>query len=38
MRNLEYPQCIRELFDGEVLGEAAFIALYHVAKNPAKKY
>lgn len=38
MRNIRYPQRIRELFDVEVLSEAAFIALYHAAKNSSQKY
>ncbi|WP_415890766.1 hypothetical protein ACMXYV_05500 [Neptuniibacter sp. SY11_33] len=33
-----YPQCLRELLDSEVFGEAASLALYEVAKNPEEKY
>ncbi|WP_415887587.1 hypothetical protein ACMXYO_05735 [Neptuniibacter sp. QD37_6] len=33
-----YPQCLRELLDSEVFGEAASLALYEVAKNSTDKY
>jgi hypothetical protein len=36
--DINYPQCIRELLDSEILGEAASLALYDVAKNPSEKY
>lgn len=38
MSNLEYPACINELYQSEVLGEAAFLALMKAAKNQREKY
>lgn len=38
MGTAEYPQCVRELLESEILGEAALLALYGVAKNPTEKY
>jgi hypothetical protein len=38
MDDISYPECIRELLDSEILGEAAFLALYEVAKTPTEKY
>ena len=38
MSNTEYPACIKELYQSEVLGEAAFLALIKVAKNEREKY
>ncbi len=38
MSELDYPACINELYQSEVLGEAAFLALIKVAKNPREKY
>lgn len=34
----DYPKCVRELLESEILGEALFIALFQVAKNPTDKY
>ena len=38
MNNTEYPACINELYQSEVLGEAAFLALVNIAKNAREKY
>lgn len=38
MSDLEYPECINELYQSEVLGEQAFLALMAVAKNEREKY
>ena len=38
MSDLDYPACISELYQSEVLGEAAFLALIKVAKNKREKY
>jgi hypothetical protein len=38
MSNLEYPACIDELYQSEVLGEQAFLALIAVARNEREKY
>ena len=38
MSDLEYPACINELYQSEVLGEQAFLALMTVAKNEREKY
>ncbi len=38
MSDLEYPACINELYQSEVLGEAAFLALIGAAKNERDKY
>jgi len=38
MSDLEYPACINELYQSEVLGEAAFLALMKAAKNEREKY
>ena len=38
MSDLEYPACINELYQSEVLGEAAFLGLLKVAKSPRDKY
>jgi hypothetical protein len=38
MDDLEYPGCINELYQSEVLGEQAFLALMSVAKNAREKY
>lgn len=37
MSNLEYPACINELYQSEVLGEQAFLALMAAAKNEREK-
>jgi len=38
MSDLEYPACINELYQSEVLGEQAFLTLMAVAKNEREKY
>jgi hypothetical protein len=38
MSNPEYPACINELYQSEVLGEQAFLALMAAAKNEREKY
>ena len=38
MSGLEYPACINELYQSEVLGEQAFLALIAVARNEREKY
>jgi hypothetical protein len=38
MSGLEYPACINELYQSEVLGEQAFLALVAVARNEREKY
>jgi hypothetical protein len=38
MTDLEYPACINELYQSEVLGEQAFLALIAAAKNEREKY
>ena len=38
MSNTEYPACINELYQGEVLGEKLFLALVNIAKNEREKY
>lgn len=38
MSNTEYPACISELYQSEVLGEQAFLALMAVARNEREKY
>jgi hypothetical protein len=38
MSDLDYPACINELYQSEVLGEAAFLALIKVARNAREKY
>ncbi len=38
MSNAEYPSCINELYQSEVLGEKAFLALINIARNPREKY
>jgi len=38
MNDLEYPACINELYQSEVLGEQAFLALMAAAKNDREKY
>lgn len=32
-----YPECIKELYESEVLGEAVFVALYNSAKSEEHK-
>ena len=38
MNNAHYPTCINELYQSEVLGEQAFLALINMAKNEREKY
>ena len=38
MSDLEYPACINELYQSEVVGEAAFLALIKAARNERDKY
>ena len=38
MTNTVYPGCIQELYQSEVLGEAAFLALHAVARNDLDRY
>lgn len=38
MSDLEYPECINELYQSEVLGEQAFLALMAAARNEREKY
>ena len=38
MSNTNYPSCINELYQSEVLGEKAFLALINIAKNEREKY
>jgi hypothetical protein len=38
MSNTDYPDCINELYQSEVVGEKMFLALINVAKNEREKY
>ena len=38
MSNADYPGCINELYQSEVLGEKIFLALINIAKNEREKY
>ena len=38
MSDISYPACIKELYQSEVLGEQAFLALINIAKNEREKY
>ena len=38
MSDLTYPACIRDLYESEILGEAVFLALVDIAKNPREQY
>ncbi|MGB6450136.1 MAG: hypothetical protein WBE92_05235 [Steroidobacteraceae bacterium] len=38
MAERNYPECIRELCESEVLGESLELALFSVAKNPRERY
>jgi hypothetical protein len=38
MTDTDYPACIQELYQSEVLGEAAFLALVAVARNELDRY
>jgi hypothetical protein len=33
-----YPACIRDLYESEIFGEAVFLALVAIAKNPREQY
>jgi len=33
-----YPACIRDLYESEIFGEAVFLALVAIARNPREKY
>jgi hypothetical protein len=38
MEEILYPECTRELYESEILGEALFLALVDVAKSPRDRY
>lgn len=38
MSSLEYPACIRELYESEIFGEAASLALVEAARNDRERY
>lgn len=38
MGDVDYPGCFLELYQSEVLGEAAFLALLKVARNARERY
>ncbi len=38
MAELNYPECIRELYESEIFGEALTLALVEVAKNERDRY
>jgi hypothetical protein len=38
MDELSYPQCTRELYESEILGESLFLALVEQAKSPRDRY
>jgi len=38
MSDLSYPECTRELYESEIFGEAIFLALVAIAKNPRDRY
>jgi hypothetical protein len=38
MSDLDYPDCINELYQSEVLGERAFLALRSLARNERERY
>ena len=38
MGELNYPECIRELYESEIFGEALTLALLEVAKNDRERY
>ena len=38
MSNADYPSCINELYQSEVLSEKIFLALVNIAKNEREKY
>ena len=38
MTDLDYPECLRELIESEIFGEAVSLALLEVAKNERERY
>ena len=38
MTDIEYPECLRELIESEIFGEAVSLALLEVAKNERERY
>jgi len=38
MSKMNYPECIRELYDSEIYGEAIFLALIEVSNSEREKY
>ena len=38
MSDIDYPECINELYQSEVVGEKVFLALVAIAKNGREKY
>ena len=38
MAQVKYPECIRELYESEILGEALCLALLEVATNDRERY
>lgn len=38
MSELEYPACIRELYESEIFGEAAALALFEAARNDRERH
>lgn len=38
MSDIDYPCCINELYQSEVLGEQAFLALFPLARNAREQY
>jgi hypothetical protein len=35
---MAYPACIRDLYESEIFGEAVFLALVEIARDPREKY
>ena len=38
MSDVAYPDCLRDLYESEIFGEAVFLALVPMAKNPREQY
>ena len=38
MSEISYPACIRDLYESEIFGEALFLSLVELAKNPRERY
>lgn len=38
MSDMAYPACIRDLYESEIFGEAVFLALVEIARDPREKY